>query len=148
MATAKRKTKKKEDDIICHELPAIMLRNFLSPRGFSVVGCDGMEDEDLDDDEAIGILIGNSGRKKHKKRWFHHLGKSRKEFMGVIFWGVNPWTDDCDMQNWVFELYGRKNIDLAKKLIREMTSTFRVKITLYLTKEEPDVEVRRCDYDY
>jgi hypothetical protein len=43
-------------------------------------------------------------------------------------------------KNWVFEVYGRSNVDFVKDLAEELFSVYQVKIHIRLESENPQFE--------
>ena len=55
--------------------------------------------------------------------------RPRREFIGTIWCD----KDGANELNWIFYVYGRKHIELAKQLAEEIASTFDVNIIIRLT---------------
>ena len=82
--------------------------------------------------QAIGVLT----QQVEEKRFLFGLIKLRQIrhfFLGAVYLSANGATEE----HWLFEVYGSSNVDSARKLAEEMSSTFQVEVTLRLVREEP-----------
>jgi len=82
------------------------------------------------------------------KRYFFGLisQKPRRDFIGTIWFENEP--RGAHEGRWVFEVYGRKHVELAKRLALELSSTFSSKITVHLVSEQTREETYLSDYDF
>lgn len=88
----------------------------------------------LSDDVSVGVFR-KDPEAKPSKRFFGLITREPlHEFIGTVYYGgvLQPPNE----QKWVFEVYGRKNVELAKQLATEMASTFTTNITVQLVQEE------------
>lgn len=93
---------------------------------------------------AVGILYKDPDEKPLKYLFGLITREPRRRFLGTI-WFMND-ARGANGQNWVFEVHGRKYVELAKKLAEEMSSDFGAKITLRLESEWPEVERISSDF--
>lgn len=123
---------------------SIKVGRFLLSKGFDLARCTGLAEDKLVQSNSLGIL-----RKDPEVRsWKYLFGlitrKPRRMFLGVV-WFSNS-LRGANEQNWVFEAYGRKHVELLRQLAEEMASTFDVKIALRLVSEQPIFETYIYDY--
>lgn len=62
--------------------------------------------------------------------------KPRQEFLGTVWFSNRTGTGT---HYWVFEVYGREHVDLAKQLASEMALNFNTKIILFLVRGQPSL---------
>ena len=88
--------------------------------------------------DSLGVLCKDADAKPQKYLFGLITPKPRRMFLGTV-WFSNS-ARGAGEQNWVFEAYGRKHVELVRQLAEEMASTFNVKIILRLVREQSDVE--------
>ncbi|HET8575084.1 MAG TPA: hypothetical protein VFM02_02835 [Candidatus Paceibacterota bacterium] len=123
---------------------SIMVGGFLVSKGFDLSNSTGMAARSLVQSDSLGILYKNSETKPKTYLFGLIKREPRRIFLGTIWFNNSP--RNATEQNWVFETYGRKYVELTGQLAEEIASTFNVKITLRLVREQPDVETYFSDY--
>lgn len=123
---------------------SVKVGGFLLSKGFDIASCGGIASNSLVETRSIGILRKNHEAKPHRYLFGLVTREPRREFLGVIWF--NNGMRGASKQNWVFEAYGRKYVELVRQLAEEMASTFNVKIAINLVQEQPDVETYLSDY--
>lgn len=129
---------------------SIKVGKFLLSKGFNLASCTGMAEHILADTDSLGILYKDS-ETRPRKSLFDFILRSgpesrRRMFIGTV-WFISS-VRGANEQNWVFEAYGRKYVDSVRQLAEEMASTFNVKITVHLVREQPDFETYLSDYEH
>ena len=121
-----------------NESSSIKVRKFLVLMGFYPANYNGVELEhtingvELEhtiSDRLLGVLCSNPNAKLKKKRWFGLASQKRRVFLGLIWFENKPRSANID--NWVFEVYEEKHIELAKELANDMSLFFDKKVTVY-----------------
>ena len=125
---------------------AIKVGGFLISKGLDIADNTGMACSLVQASE-LGILRKDPEAKSRKYLFGLIKLEPRRGFLGTV-WFSNS-TRGASKQNWVFEAYGRKHVELVRQLAEEMALVFNVKIVLHLVREQPDVETFLSDYpDY
>src|SRR3989338_4457674 len=125
---------------------SIKVGRFLLSKGFDLASCTGLAEHTLSKSDPIGILRKAPDAKPRKCLFGLIKREPRRGFLGTV-WFSNS-ARGASEQNWVFEVYGRKHVELVRQLAEEMASTFNAKIALRLVRDQPDVETYLSDYDY
>jgi hypothetical protein len=134
----------KVESVDYQESIAIKVGRFLLSKGLDIADNTGMA-RSLVQASELGILRKDPEAKPRKYLFGLIKREPRRGFLGTI-WFSNS-ARGASEQNWVFEAYGRKHVELVRQLAEEMASTFNVKIALRLVREQPDVETFLSDYD-
>ena len=132
---------------------SVKVAMWLFQKGFSPADQDGVEIDPLRAiTNKLGILYDGPNHEYAKclfglitpKRRFsgtdiqRHIYPSflfpRRQFLGFL--------SMTNSQNWTFELYGRKYVDIIKQLSSQLSSDFDVNITIHLLREEAEKEWR------
>lgn len=124
---------------------SIKIGRFLLSKGFDLASCTGLALNSLVETYALGILRKDPEAKSRKYLFGLITQEPRRAFIGVVWF--NNSVRGANEQNWFFEVYGRKYIELVRQLAEEIASTFNVTITIRLVREQPDVETYLSDYD-
>ena len=127
------------------EALSILVGKAILAKGFDLASCSGMALNQLNSDSSLGILHKDPEAKPLKYLFGLIIRQPRRAFLGTI-WFSNE-ARGATEQNWILEAYGRKYIELVRNLADELASTFQVKITLRLVREQPDTETYMSDYD-
>ena len=122
---------------------AIKVGGFLISKGLDIADNTGMACSLVQASE-LGILRKDPEAKSRKYLFGLIKLEPRRGFLGTVFRNSARGASE---QNWVFEAYGRKHVELVRQLAEEMASAFNVKIALRLVREQPDVETFLSDYD-
>jgi len=125
---------------------SIKVGRFLISKGFGPALGSGLALNSLVAADSLCILYEDADAKPRKYLFGLIKRKQRRMYLGTI-WFSND-ARSASKQNWVFDMYGRKYVELVRQLTEEMARTFNVKITLRLIAEEPGVEKYMSDYDY
>ena len=125
------------------EAISIRVGRHLLSKGFDIADSNGMPAR-LVQTDSVGILRNDPDAKPRSYLFGLIKQEPRRGFLGIV-WFSNS-ACGASEQNWVFEAYGRKHIDLVRQLAEEMASIFNTKITLRLVREEPEVEKSLYDY--
>ena len=125
---------------------SIKVGRFLISKGFDLADSTGMAARSLAQSDSLGILRKDPEAKPRTYLFGLIKREPRRMFLGTVWFSNSP--RGATEQNWVFEAYGRKHIELVRQLAEDMASTFKVKIALRLVREQPDVETYFSDYDY
>ena len=123
---------------------SIKVGRFLLSKGFDLASSTGFAEHTLSQSDSLGILRKDPDAKPRKYLFGLIKREPRRAFLGTV-WFSNS-ACGASEQNWVFEAYGRKHVELVRQLAEEMASTFNTKIALRLVREQPDVETM-SDYD-
>ena len=126
------------------ESPSIKVGRFLLSNGFNLASCTGVASNSLVETCSFGVLRKDPEAKPRKYLFGLITREPRREFLGTV-WFSNS-ARGASEANWFFEAYGRKHVELVRQLAEEIASTFNVKITLRLVREQPDVETHLSDY--
>ena len=124
---------------------SIKVGKFLLSKGFDLASCTGLASNSLVETCSLGILRKDPEAKPRKYLFGLITREPRRGFLGTV-WFSNS-ARGASEQNWVFEAYGRKHVELVRQLAEEMASTFNAKIALRLVRDQPDVETYMSDYD-
>ena len=73
------------------------------------------------------------------------LGNPRRAFLGKLWF--HNWSRKVVDGKWLFEINGRKYLEMATGLAKEMAARFNVEIAVRLVSEEPETESFISDYD-
>jgi hypothetical protein len=90
----------------------------------------------LIDEPGVGVLYVDDGEKPRKLFGLFPL-KPKRWFLGTIWFRNAGGNRKVDEKNWAFEVHGRENVKMAKKLAAEMVMMFAVDIVVRLVSEEP-----------
>ena len=123
---------------------SIKVGRFLLSKGFDLASCTGLAEHTLSQSDSLGILRKDPDAKPRKYLFGLIKREPRRGFLGTV-WFSNS-ARGASEQNWVFEVYGRKHVELVRQLAEEMASTFNAKIALRLVRDQPDVEIYMSDY--
>lgn len=118
---------------------SVKVGRFLLSKGFDLASSIGYGSPSEVEDRSLGILHKDAEVKPHKYLFGLITQEPRRGFLGVVWF--NNSAHGAGGRNWVFEVYGRKHLELAGQLAEEMASTFNTKITVRLTSEQPKVEL-------
>ena len=124
---------------------SIKVGRFLLSKGFDLASCTGLASNLLVETCSLGILRKDPDAEPRSYLFGLIKREPRRGFLGTI-WFSNG-VRDASEQNWVFEVYGRKHVELVRQLAEEMASTFNTKIALRLVRDQPDVETYLSDFD-
>lgn len=133
------------DKVDYQESLSIKVGRFLLSKGFDLASCTGFASGSLVESCSLGILCKDPEAKPRKYLLGLITQEPRREFLGTV-WFVND-ARSASEQDWVFEVYGRKHVELAMQLAEEMASIFDTKITLRLVREQSAVETYASDYE-
>jgi len=126
---------------------SIQVGRFLLSKGFDLASSNGLAEHTLVQSGSLGILLRDPEAKPRKYLFGLITREPRRMFLGTVWFSNSP--RGASEQNWVFEVYGRKHVELVRQLAEEMALVFNVKIVLHLVREQPDVETFLSDYpDY
>ncbi len=125
---------------------SIKVGRFLLSKGFDLADSTGMAARSPVQSDSLGILRKDAEAKPRTYLFGLIKRKPRRMFLGTVWFSNSP--RGATEQNWVFEVYGRKRVELVRQLAEEMASTFNAKIDLRLVRERPDVETYLSDYNY
>ncbi len=128
------------------ESPSIKVGRFLLSKGFDLASCTGVASNSLVETYALGILRKNPDAKPRSYRFGLIKREPRWGFLGTV-WFSNS-ARGASEQNWVFEAYGRKHVELVRQLAEEMALIFNAKIALRLVSDQPYVETYLSDDDW
>ncbi|MFA6447566.1 MAG: hypothetical protein WCW31_04940 [Patescibacteria group bacterium] len=127
-----------ESRVSYNEATSIKVGRLLIAKGFCPASCIGESLVTLDHSDSVGILY-KDPELKTRSFFFGLIKKEpRRVFIGTI-WFSNA-LRNADENNWVFEVQGRKYVEMLKRLAEEIASVCNVKIDLRLTQEQPEVE--------
>lgn len=115
---------------------SIEVGNFLLTKGFKLASTTGMMLKAPKEMRALGILH-EEFTAKWKNFLLHTLLGKRREFIGTLY---------LQGDHWFFEAYGRKHVDMTKRLAEDMTLAFNRGITVHLKSENSRYEA--CVFDY
>ncbi|MDD5625939.1 MAG: hypothetical protein PHG83_02120 [Patescibacteria group bacterium] len=134
MGSSNPDSNKKVEFVDFKEDVSVKVSEWLLQKGYELATCTGQAISKLDknDNKGFGILFKNPNPSKR----FLGLGKERKLYLGDIWFRLHG----ADEKNWVFEIYGSKNVECAKQLATEMTSIFDVNISVNLEQDESKFE--------
>ncbi len=134
----------KVESVDYQESLSIKVGKFLLLKGFDLASCTGLALDSLVETCSLGIL--REDPEARPRTYFFGLIRRdpRRVFLGTV-WFSNSMRGATE-QNWVFDAYGRKHVNLVRQLAEEMASAFNVKIALRLVHEQPDVETYLSDY--
>ena len=124
---------------------SIKVGRFLLSKGFDLANTTGMAARSLIENDSLGILRKDPEAKPRTYLFGLIKQEPRRMFLGIVWFRNSP--HGATEQNWVFDAYGRKHVELVRQLAEEMASTFNVKITLRLVSEQPCVEKYFSDYE-
>lgn len=119
--------------VIYREPLGFRVGRFLKSKGFYLANSLGNFTDSAGRD-SLGILYVDPKRKPTKYLFGFITKKPRRDFLGIIYFnnGVRGATN----KKWYFEVCGRKNIGLAKRLSNELAKEFKgIKITIDLACE-------------
>ncbi|HSV95186.1 MAG TPA: hypothetical protein VLH94_04435 [Spirochaetia bacterium] len=120
-------------------------RSLLS-KEYELADCCGKAINRLTGSDSLGILLNNRSAKP-KTCLFGLIKKMpRRTFLGVIWFDNQP--RHANENRWIFEIYGREYVDLAKQIAKELSSLFNVAITVHLISEQTACEKYLSDYGY
>lgn len=125
---------------------SIKVGKWLLQKEFYPADHSGMATQSLVQTDELGILWRDPEAKPRKYLFGLIKQEPRRGFIGTV-WFSNS-ARGANEQNWLFEMYGRKHIELVRQLTEEMSSSFNVKISLRLVREQPDVETYPGESDY
>ena len=110
-----------------------VLRYLSSKDGFAFADASRKETTPSHIDTNLSILYEDPDAKPLS--WaFRLLGaKRRRLYLGSIWFSIHG----ANEENWLFKVYGSKNMEVAKRLADELAAHFEVNITLDLVSEEP-----------
>ncbi|MCX6760758.1 MAG: hypothetical protein NTZ84_01445 [Candidatus Nealsonbacteria bacterium] len=115
------------------ETLSIQVGNFLIAKGFIPGNSDGCRLSTLCYMDHVGVLHKDPEKKPYKRLFGLITEKPYPDFIGVIWLESRKYN--ANDGNWVFNVIGRTNIQLAKNLADVLASNFNVKITLQLKCE-------------
>ncbi|PIR86507.1 hypothetical protein COU13_00515 [Candidatus Kaiserbacteria bacterium CG10_big_fil_rev_8_21_14_0_10_43_70] len=124
---------------------SIKVGRFLLSKGYDLASCTGLASNSLVETDSLGILRKDPEARPREYLFGLITRDPRRMFLGTVW--LSNGSLGATEQNWVFEAYGRKHVELARQLAEEMASTFNVKIALRLVRDQPDVETYLSDYD-
>lgn len=120
------------------ELLSIKVGRFLLLKGFDLASRIGVALNVLVETCSLGILYKDPEAKPRTYLFGLIKIEPRRMFLGTVWFNDN--NRGATEQNWVFDAYGREYVELVRQLAEEMASTFNVKVTIRLVREQPDVE--------
>jgi len=126
------------DPVNYNEASAIRVGQILRSKGFCPASCMGERLTTLQNDDSIGILYKDPDLKPRSFLFGLIKREPRRVFIGTI-WFSND-LRNADKTNWVFEVKGRRYVEMLKRLAEEIASACNVKIDLRLIAEHPEVE--------
>lgn len=116
------------------EVLAIQVARVLRAEGFDMADDMGNPHSSLKDERCLGLLIKDPKTSAKRSLWWFSRTKASRLFVGLI------WFDDEDCgakkEHWIYEVYGEKQSDSARKLADKLSSRFKVSITIRLMTEE------------
>jgi len=114
-----------------NEAPSIKVAKFLILMGFYPATYNGIELEFTINSRQLGVLCNDPSLKSKKKHWLFSIFTAQKKriFLGLVFFKDK--SRGADINNWVFEVYEKEHIELAKQLTEEMSLFFDKKINVY-----------------
>lgn len=124
------------DQVESQEAIAIQVGRFLVAEGFVPARSSRVALHTLEFRECLGVLSDHAVR---QDSWFFGLIKKhpRRAYLGLLwFWGAVG----VKTSNWVFEVHGEENMELAENLARKLASEFGVEVTVYLASEQVNYE--------
>jgi len=116
---------------------SLQLSKLLRSKGFDLADEEGVFCQNLKETDSFGILY---NYKEPKKYLFGLITTNPKRmWIGNIYFknqnrGAEPNTQ------WVFEVYGRNNIEYATRLANNWVSLFDIKIVVHLKSEHSKFE--------
>lgn len=114
------------------ELLVKNVEEFLLSRGFCPASRHGNAKNSQNERLVRGVLRDDL-EGKPRKRWFGFITeRAPRIFLGIIWFRL---AHGADKDNWIFDVHGRRNLELAKELAEKMSSEFKVKVTLNLKKD-------------
>ena len=122
------------DETLVQKIAAWLKTNL--PDNFEITGDDGTK--------TVGIIYAEEWDLKVKGIT---LKKTDRYYFGTIFTkriGLSPMyrhTEETGPANWVFAVYGRKNLEIAKKLADKITEDFKVSVKVILWSKEPEKQL-------
>jgi len=121
-------------------------RFILSQEGMDIASGDGVATKIDSQSRAysFGVLCGDS-EVKPRRLFGLFARKPRRLFLGVIWFGESSY-DGVSESHWIFDVFGRDGVELARQLAEEMASKFDVDITVNLVREEPHLEAFVSDH--
>lgn len=117
---------------------SIKVGEFLLSKGFDFVETPVASDVLMRKTRSLDILHKDPEAKPRKYLFGLFTLEPQRELIGTVWFGNKAGTN---MYYWVFEVYDRKHVDLAKQLAGEMASHFNTKITLLFVRGQPSLEV-------
>lgn len=117
---------------------SVKVGRFLLSKEFDLASSDGYALGSPVKTDSLGLLRKDPEARPRTSMFGLIKREPRRMFLGTV-WFSNSERDATE-QNWVFEAYGHKYIELFRQLAEEMASTFKVKIALRLVREQPRVE--------
>lgn len=103
---------------------------WLIEKEFSLVSCIDKAGCFLEPSHCFGLMCRFPDAKPIKYCFGLIKKDPPKSFLGFL-WFENPLLG-ANRNNWVFEVYDRKNLGLAKQLIQEIVAVFGAKVSLCL----------------
>jgi hypothetical protein len=109
------------------------------------------------DEGGIHLLYRNPKKIQRKKLFGRLLDLFRSDeprqdmFGGIWFrWTTlgGSWTFEANKSHWVFKVYGRCYLEMAKQLVEELNREFGVEIKVLLPSENPIKEAYPSDWSY
>ena len=121
--------------------PTVAVERVLKQNGLcpaSTIGYSGVRSS-----HGVGILRGEPYERPNA---LFFKGRRRREFIGVVYF-------DCDRlgatkEQWVLEVYGFQNVELAERLAHEIATVRRGSISVILSSEEQEKESLPNDFSY
>lgn len=120
------------------EPPSIKAGRLLVSKGFGLASSIGIASNSPNETSSLGVLHKDPDMKPRKYLFGLFEREPQRVFLGTI------WFDSdgrgAHEQHWVFEIRGRKYVELCAQLAKDMASTFNVQIVLRLVQEQPVFE--------
>lgn len=125
------------------------IKRVLNERGYIAVNSFGRDDGPYMNGESVGVLERTEPSARTKglfRKVFvprHHIGNiyfNTTEYCGFYHNDLNP----CPDKKWIFEIYGRENLDKCKSLTKILVEQNPVEIVLILESEEGRNESYPC----
>lgn len=120
------------------EAQSIIVGRILRQNGYYIADSRRVAETILGESDSIGIIDHHE-----KVTWRGLLGllkRNRRFYLGTLFFD----TDSED--EWLFEAYGREQLDRIKKIIEQISASCDVKILIRLVQEESAVENFDSDF--
>lgn len=123
------------ENVVYKEHISILMGKKLISKGFCLASCTGVAHKSVSSTSEFGILYRDPETKS-----------SRRSLIGILWF--RDLVRGATNSNWVFDVHGRKYVELAKRLAIDAVLAFNINnVEIRLIREELEFETYLSDWD-